>query len=133
MKKIFLGLLLIAAIGSFIAYQQYNKPHQDIAKAQSDEKIDASALFTAYSQDEATANQKYTGKIVEVTGKIKEITKVADGSTKVNLEVGGDAMFGVSCSLKNEATTLSVGNTTTIKGKCDGFNLDVQLSACVVK
>jgi hypothetical protein len=135
MKKIIISLLVIGLLGGIYAYMQYNKPHQNIEKANADAKIEATSLFDAYSKDEAAANQKYTGKIVEVTGKVKEVSKSADGTTKINLEVG-DAMFGVSCTLdpKNSAaTTLSAGNTTTLKGKCDGFNMDVQLSNCVVR
>jgi Tfp pilus assembly protein PilE len=131
MKKIIISLLVVAVLGGIVAYMQYNKPHQNIEKASAEAKIEATALFEAYTKDEATANQKYTGKIVEVSGKVK----AADGTTKINLEVG-DAMFGVSCSLdpKNSAaTTLIAGNTATLKGKCDGFNMDVQLSNCVIR
>jgi Tfp pilus assembly protein PilE len=135
MKKIIISLLVVAVLGGIVAYMQYNKPHQNIEKASAEAKIEATALFEAYTKDEATANQKYTGKIVEVSGKVKEVSKASDGTTKINLEVG-DAMFGVSCSLdpKNSAaTTLIAGNTATLKGKCDGFNMDVQLSNCVIR
>jgi tRNA_anti-like len=135
MKKIILVFLLIAAIGGVFAYMQYNKPHQNIEKASVDAQIEATALFDAYTKDEAAANQKYTGKIIEVTGKVKEVTKTPDGAAKVNLEAAGDAMFGVSCALdaKQVVPAFAIGQNVTMKGKCDGFNLDVQLSTCVVK
>jgi hypothetical protein len=136
MKKIIISLLVIGILGGIYAYQQYNKPHLDVAKAASDAQIDATALFDAYSKDEAAANQKYTGKIVEVTGKVSEASKTPEGTVKVNLQAGGDGMFGVSCSLdpKNATATMpAAGATLTVKGNCDGFNMDVQLSNCVIK
>jgi len=49
------------------------------------------------------------------------------------LETGQD--FGVYCTLDSLAqhprTNFPAGETITLKGKCDGLNLDVQLSRCV--
>lgn len=103
----------------------------DTAKA--DVAIEASALFKAYNTDEAGANAQYLGKTIAVTGSVKEVTQSEGASAKVILDTG-DA-FGVICELdalaQHPRTNFSVGENVTFKGKCDGLNLDVQLSRCV--
>ncbi|MEZ4918502.1 MAG: hypothetical protein R2792_05295 [Saprospiraceae bacterium] len=133
LKKILIAGLVLALIGGAVAYYMYNKPHQDMELAKPALSVDAVSLFNDYDTDEAAANEKYLGKIIAISGKVKERSMGEDGSTKVILETEG--MFGVSCSLdpltEHERTDFSAGETVTFKGTCAGFNLDVQVDRCV--
>ena len=96
-------------------------------------KIDAAELFKAYNSDENASNSKYLGKTIEVSGKVKETSKTEGGPVKVTLETGDE--FAVICELdalsQHPRTDFPTGEMVAFKGKCDGLNLDVQLSRCV--
>lgn len=133
MRKILYFLLAAAVVGGFIGYKMYNKPHENIQAAATDVRIDAAQLFTEYNDDEAGANARYLDKMIAVAGKVKEATKGDDGTVKVMLETGSD--FGVVCELdplsQHARTEFQPGESVTLKGKCAGLNLDVQLTRCV--
>jgi hypothetical protein len=132
-KKIALAALAATLIGMSVAYYLWNKPHENIGAAQPDLSISAVELFTAFETDENAANATYLDKLVEVAGTVAESGTNEDGSARVVLETGG--MFGVACSLdpltKHPRTVFSVGEPIRLKGKCSGYNLDVQLDRCV--
>lgn len=132
MKKVLLSLLAIGLIGAAIGYYQWNKPKEDMVASAAEARITAGALLTEYTADENAANAKYLGKTIAVSGQVKEAT-TEDGTVKVMLDTGQD--FGVYCTLDSLAqhprTSFPVGENITLKGKCDGLNLDVQLSRCV--
>ncbi len=132
MKKAILALLVIAIAGLAVGYYQWNKPKEDMASSKAEASLEANALLSEYTADENAANAKYLGKTIAVSGPVKETT-VEGGMVKVMLDTGQD--FGVYCTLDSLArhprTDFPAGETITLKGKCDGLNLDVQLSRCV--
>ena len=133
LKKALLAVLILGLIGLVVGFYLWNKPHEDIAAAKPDLSIAATELFSAFETDEAAANAKYLDKLVEVVGTVAESTTGEDGSARVVLETGG--MFGVACSLdplaKHPRTVFPVGEKIRLKGRCSGYNLDVQLDRCV--
>jgi hypothetical protein len=133
LKKALLALLVLVLIGLATGLYLWNKPHEDIAAAKPDLLIAATDLFSAFETDEAAANAKYLDKLVEVVGTVAESEINEDGSVRVVLETGG--MFGVACSLdplaKHLRTAFPVGEQIRLKGRCSGYNLDVQLDRCV--
>jgi len=132
-KRILLLILGLGLIGVAIGFALWNKPHENIAKSKAEATVEAVALFKEYNTDENAANGKFLGKTIAVTGKVKECSKTGGGPPKVTLETGDE--FAVICELdalsRHPRTDFQVGETVTFKGKCDGLNLDVQLSRCV--
>jgi hypothetical protein len=132
MKKVLLLLLAVILIGGAVGYYEWNKPHENMAKAKVDLALDAAQLFNDYNADETACNQKYLDKVIVVSGKVKESSKDG-GSFKVSLETGKE--FGVVCTLDETVThprtDFPVGETIKIKGRCSGLNLDVQMDHCV--
>lgn len=131
MKKLLYFVIAAAVIGGAVGYFMWNKPHENIAASKADVQISAADLFGQFSSDEATANAQYLDKTVEVSGIVK-----SSGNNKITLNAGADAMFGVVCELDNltqhAKTAFAAGEQVTLKGKCSGFNMDVQLNRCVV-
>lgn len=134
MKKILLVILVIAVAGGSIGFYFFNKKVPSMAGERSDLAVEASALYEAYEADEVSAHAKYGGKIVTVTGAVRESSALEDGTPKVVLETGGEN--GVLCEFdpntKHDRTTFQPGERLTIKGECTGLNWDVQLARCVV-
>lgn len=133
LKRILLLVLGLGLIGIAIGIALWNKPHENMTNSKAAATIDAVTLLKEYSADESAANTKYLGKTIAVTGKVKECAKEEGSPSKITLETGDE--FGVICELdalsQHPRTDFPVGETVTFKGKCDGLNLDVQLSRCV--
>ena len=133
MKKILLFLLAAGLIGGAYGYYLWNKPHEDMGAAKAAVTLTAAQLLSEYTADETAANGKYLGQTIAVTGKVKESTDEG-GAVKIMLDAG-DENFGVYCTLdsafQHPRRAFPVGESVMLKGKCDGINLDVQLSRCV--
>jgi hypothetical protein len=134
MKKILIIGGLLALFGAAVGFYFYNKPHQNIRSAKADFTVTATELFNAFETDETAANEKYLGKIIEVTGTVQEVKKDEEGKTGVTLE-GGGMMFGVICKLDDfsepKRTEFTQGEQVTLKGECTGMLMDVVLVRCV--
>ncbi len=72
--------------------------------------------------------------MIEITG---IISSVAETGNYVSINLAATPEGGVNCSiLKNDFRPdkrLNKGDSITIKGKCTGFLMDVNLVDCVVK
>jgi hypothetical protein len=92
-------------------------------------------LFNDFSTNEATAQKKYVpeklgDKKVEVSGEIKEIGKNESGETFYMLKTT-DEMFGVKCIMeKGKELNAKPGDNITVRGFCDGYNMDVIVNRC---
>jgi hypothetical protein len=129
-------LLLLAVIGAAVGFYQYNKPHQNMEKADADVTMTAPELFQAFEKDELSANETYLDKVVEVKGEVQQVSINDEGGISLTLNSGND-MFGVICQLdeltEHQKTTFEPGEEVTVKGICTGMLMDVVLVRCVVK
>lgn len=137
--KILIGLLLVGLIaGLAIYFFVYNKPHVNYEKAKPEMSISGETLYMDYLQDEESANQTYTGKVVQIDGVLYG-TETA-GELTIAMFSFGEGMFGpegVRCTmLENHAAAINeVGDGTplTIKGYVTGFNgTDVIMENCSI-
>jgi hypothetical protein len=134
MKKILL-LILIAVIGAGIyALYLYNKPVSDINDLKPEFTLEANTFFNDFISDEAKANTKYLGKIVEVKGVVRDLITDGQGATVI-LETS-DPIFGINCGLSEgqemEFDKFKTGDKVTIRGECAGYDMDVVLTRCVL-
>ncbi|MFI5152588.1 MAG: hypothetical protein ACHQET_04595 [Chitinophagales bacterium] len=120
--------LLLIVVGIYF----YNKPHRNAAAEKTDVHADAVALYSQFQQSEAAANQKFLDKIIEVKGKIADIQE--SGNNITVLLDAGPVPGGVNCSFTNAEHNIQLpakGTLITVKGKCTGFLMDVNLVDCV--
>ncbi len=133
MKRALQLLLVLVVIGGIVAYMMYNKPFEEMETMKVDLILPAAALFADYESDEATANERYNDKVLQVTGKVLEVNKDEDGIVNVLLE--SDGMFGVVCKLdemsKHKRTEFEAGEEVTFIGICTGYLSDVVLVRCI--
>ena len=130
-------ILIIVAIGGVVAYTMWNKPFKDPLEGDA-VKVTAVQLFNDFSTNEAAAQKKYVpeklgDKKVEVTGEISETGKNADGEIFYTLKTS-DEMFGVKCIMDKgeQVPNAKPGNAITVRGFCDGYNMDVIVNRCKV-
>lgn len=125
-KWIFLTGLLLCLVTAVWLYRSYYKPRAGVQNVASVYELDAAKLYEDFVTNEAAANARYNGKVLAVTGKIADIQQ-EDSALLIVLE--GTNGGGVSCSF---ATPLpkklpAIHTTSTIKGRCTGFLMDVNL------
>lgn len=134
-KYILYGILLVAVVGSVVAYRMYNKPFANMEKAAADFTVDAKAFYSEFEADEAAANTKYLGKVIEVSGAVREVKKDEAGKVSIVLDSGSE-LAGVVCELdelsQHPKTDFAPGDQIKIKGNCTGILMDVVLVRCVV-
>jgi predicted extracellular nuclease len=134
MKKIILVLLAMGAIGGGIGFYLFNKPVSSLQNKKPDIEVSASKLIIDYEANEESADNLYLGKLLQVSGKVAEITSEA-GKHKIHL-ASGNPMSLIICEIEEgkDFGTLKPGDDAKIKGMCSGYLSDVILvQATVVK
>ena len=119
-RKIIIGVLILIVVAAIIGYRMYSKQTPDIVQDDADVTVTAKELIAAFEKDTAAASKIYLDKIVEVTGTVKSV----DTSGGVVIGEEGTAS-SVACGIdrrhKESIYSLKVGVTTTIQGKCSGY------------
>lgn len=136
-RKLLFVISGIIVITAGIGFYLYSKPNKDLERARADFRIEASDLFEEFSTDESLATEKYVDKVLEITGSLAGIQTGTRGNTILFLL---DDLFGISCSMdssyaasvKTELDQLNIGDSITIRGRCNGMLIDIQLSGCVL-
>jgi len=137
--KIAIGLLFAGIIGAaFIYYFIYNKQHPDYEHEKAVYTLSANSLYHSFRDNGEAATKLYTGKVIEINGKLAK-TEPAD-SIVVAVFVFNQGMFGdegIRCTMLpkfNDATLgLSPDSEVSIKGYCTGYNdTDVILEKCSI-
>jgi tRNA_anti-like len=137
-KKLFFikcAVVIVVAAGVY-GYYLYNKPHGSAAAQNAAASLTAQALYDQYNQNEHAADSLYGDKVIEVKGILVSIDH--NGPTDV-LELSPQPSGGgVSCQMfpHDKGTTTvypAIGSAITIKGKCTGFLMDVNLVDCGVE
>jgi len=132
MKKILIILFILAAIAGTYGYYLYNKPRSGASDMKTDYSMDAKSLYSEFSTDENTANAKYLGKAIEVSGTIRSIE--TDDRGTMNIAIETNDMGAVNCQFekKDEMPSLTEGSSVNVKGVCTGFLIDVVMVDCVL-
>ncbi|MGC4232490.1 MAG: hypothetical protein QM594_05870 [Niabella sp.] len=132
-KIIALVFIIIVALGAAYTYYQYNRKPANIKKENALIAVTATSLVEDFNKNEQAANQKYTDKIISVTGNVLHVQADVDGQVTVILE-SSDPLASVTCSFyKDEAPkvkNLTPGQQVRIKGVCTGKLMDVVLNKC---
>lgn len=127
MKKIIITIFILGALGAGIGYYLYNKPVASLEHKKPDITVSAAKLITDYEADEKTANDTYLGKVVQVNGKIANITS-DEGKMKIHLETENPISL-VIAEMEDSSKTgsLKTGDEIMLKGLCSGYLSDVIL------
>jgi len=134
LKIVIIICLIAAAIGGFVAYKMWNKPHADASEMEGI-KVSAIDLYKAFETNEQQANTTYVGKVLEISGAIAEIENT-DSIARVIFSVP-DATFGsvrVSMDKRHseDVKSLAPAQNIVVKGFCSGFLSDVEIKDGVI-
>lgn len=136
--KIFIILVVVGIIGVALGYKfVYNKPHKNYVKAKADFSMTTKNLFTDYQNDKLSSEQKYNGKVLEISGTLNKVDFYE--SMTIGVFVLDEGMFGnegIRCTMLPdyaESMASMAGNNIVIKGYCTGYNdIDVILEKCSI-
>ncbi|MEK7995079.1 MAG: hypothetical protein AAB403_14835 [Planctomycetota bacterium] len=125
------GVFLALAIGS----SSEKKTELEVANVAPQVTIGATDLFADYKANEIAADQKYKGRVLQVTGTVDSIAKDITGTMYVTLK--GDEFIGsIQCLFDdahaNQLAGLQRGMKVSVKGKCGGKIMNVLLNGCVL-
>jgi hypothetical protein len=126
------GILLLCVAGWGI-YKLY-KPHRNVAGEDAVANVAAVRLYSEFASNENAAGKKWVGKVIEITGKISSVND-AGNYVSVILQASTDGAINCSILKKdlNPEDHLINGDSVTIKGKCAGFLMDVNMVDCVIE
>jgi len=123
-------ILLMAAWGIY----KITLPHRNVSGEQAVATLSAMNLYNEFLNSENIANKKWVGKVIVVSG---SISSVSESGNYISLNLKGSADGGVNCSILKKDLypddKFNTGDSVTIKGKCTGFLMDVNLVDCVIK
>lgn len=115
------GLLLLVAAAGIFWYVQTRK-YGDTKDIKADYEVNATEFIAEFQNDLEKANQKYSDKIITVTGMVSE-TELADTSMNIkfiDMTTGSYAIFAFQKQYLDEAKTVRAGDNVSIKGSCSG-------------
>ncbi len=125
-----LGIIIVAAaVLLWFFHESVNLPLEKKAIV-----TDVATMMQDYKKNEGDANAKYLERTIIVTGTIESMTHSAGEITIALKEL--NAMAGVLCYFSLnviDTTYIKVGSEVTIKGKCQGYFIDVLLTDCVLQ
>jgi hypothetical protein len=136
MKKLVLLLIPIGlGLAAYYFYSEYNRKPAAMTELKSVNIFTSEELYSEFKNNEASSNEKYLNKPIEVIGKAIAVNKGDDGVTTVTID-SGDPMGVISCEVANtelqKTAIIAAQENIRIKGICTGFLTDVILKNCVI-
>ena len=144
-KSLLLVVMVLAAITAGVyTCKEFNRRPANLVRAKPAYEVQVTDLLHEFSNNDSSANKKYLGKIVTVSGQIKKIDYDEDGYYTVVL---GDSMqpSSVFCAMDTvygrDASKLQPVSSVSVKGYFIGFEKDetgllgsdVKLNRCVIE
>ena len=143
MNKLLRIAVIVAVIGvvaAALVWKFYvNKPHEDIENAKPAYSMATEEIWKQYTTDLKNADSLYTGKVIELTGKMNRTDK-SDTLVYAVFVMEVDSMFGdksVRCEMlqkyNNQVTAIPKDAVVKIKGFCTGFDqTDIKFNKCSI-
>ena len=117
-------------------YFKFHNPGSSIRDMKPEYRLSATRLFNEYQLVEMTANTRYTNKVIEVYGQVKEVKTNLDGTVIVVIDAG-NPLFAITCRLaKSEipfSDQIKRDEKISLRGTCKGILIDVLLENCTIE
>ncbi len=99
--------------------------------------LSAKAITDEYKRNEVAADEKYKGKVVQISGTIGEIGKNAFDQMSVSVKADADGFSDLMAAFddeqKSQLLPLKTGQSIKLQGEVTGFILgSVALSGCKI-
>jgi hypothetical protein len=121
-KKILIAFAALFLIGGAGFWYIMNEEYADTTSVKAAYTVNALDLLQEFQQGDSAANKKYAEQIVTVNGRISEI-ETADTTANIKFTdtlTGSYVIFDFQSQHANDAKTLNVGDSVSLKGSCSG-------------
>lgn len=121
-------------LGLSVSIYFYNKPHVDVKSSQADYVMTAQSLIEEYRQNEIGTDAKYSENVIQVQGRIFEVSTLK-GNGVITIKEEGDESSVICHMLPEEnrkIVGLKRGHDIVVKGICTGYLLDVMMVKCTL-
>ena len=127
-------LFIIIGFGSLDEFENLDQSPKVTSDSNPSVTISASKLYKEYNENEIAADEKYKGKIIEITGVIRDIGNYIMDNAYITL-VGNEYFRDIQCYFneKSVVAKLSKGKRITVIGSCSGLMINVQINNCIVR
>ncbi len=121
-KRLLIGAGLLLVIGAGIYWYLATEKFADTMDREAAYTVNANAFIKEFETNNKQANQKYSEKIIAVTGIVSQ-AEAADTTINIkmaDITTGSYIIFAFQDQHLNEAKELKAGDIVTIKGSCSG-------------
>jgi hypothetical protein len=121
-KKILIAFVALFLIGGAGFWYIMNEEYADTSNVKAAYTVNAMELIQEFQQGDSAANKKYAEQIVTVNGRISEI-EAADTTANIKFTdtlTGSYVIFDFQAQHANDAKSLQVGDSVSLKGSCSG-------------
>lgn len=126
-KRIVATVVLLAAVGGYYAYTEYNRRAPSMPDTPAAFTLSASELLQAFESNLGEAKKKYIDQVLEVKGAVTKVEKDDKGYYTIVLGEAG-AISAVRCVVdslyRSSAARYTVGTNAAIRGVCVGYSPD---------
>ena len=131
-NKLYSVIVAVLGIMGIYVWYLYNKPHLDLRSASPDFTITASLLFSEYNENEKFADDRYIGKVIEVSGIVNSIEIEGETISKITLATD-DPLSEIQCEMVNNTIEhVNRGEEVTVRCMCTGKLIDIILNKCAI-
>ena len=135
-NKIFLGTIILLSLinGYYFIVPYFKSSEKNMENETAELSVSSNKIVNAYTINEEKSNILYAGKIIEVTGFVKEITFLNNRNTIIlnsNTQTFGE-ICDVNPNQKGKIKQLKENQKIRVKGICEGFLKDVILLNCSI-
>ena len=135
-NKFFISIIIILVCINVYTFVLpfFKSSNINLEKVNSEVSLNANQLVASFVSDEEKSNQLYAGKIIEVTGFVKEVSFLNNRKTLILYTK--DEKSNIICDLHKSQTekikNLKKHQEIKVKGVCKGFLKDVILLNCYI-
>lgn len=99
--------------------------------------VSAGQLINDYEANEFGADQKYKGKVLQVSGIVYKVSTTDDGGALLQVSPSSDSWDDVWCYFYDaeelqKVSTLTTEQSVTVEGLCEGNDFYIELSNCKI-
>ena len=126
--------ILLLVNGYYYIIPYFKESNKNLELVASEASINSNDLIASYIISEEKTDKLYSGKIIEVTGFVKEVTFLNNRNTVILYSKHKTS--GIICDINpsqiEKVKTLKEHQKITVKGICKGFLKDVVLLNCYI-
>ena len=125
---------VIIAFGSLEEFESLDDEPKITADTKPNLIVSARKLYEEYNANEIAADEKYKGKIIQVTGIIRDIGNDIMDNAYITL-IGDQYFRDIQCYFREKSIVagLSKGKRISVMGSCSGLMMNVHLNNCIVR